>query len=72
MLPDTGTCTYTRVLLLMVCDTWCCFVHYWSPVQETDKAAFLVRQYIRFNLYDRLRYMYMYMHVQYNKCTVYL
>lgn len=24
-------------------------------LQETDKAAYLVRQYIHFNLYDRIR-----------------
>ena len=25
-------------------------------IQETDKAAYLVRQFIHFNLYDRIRY----------------
>ena len=38
-----------------------CVVFY--AVQEAEKAAFLIRQYGRYSLYDRLRFVYVMYHL---------
>ena len=57
----------------------CLYILVSTLIQETDKAAYLVRQFIHFNLYDRIRYRdcqeisghrYIHIHAVGSPCTV--
>lgn len=53
ILPKVCSCEWTQPCTGIVQTVLVCSL----PTQETDKAAFLVRQHVHFNLYDRIRWV---------------